>query len=55
MRVGTKQYYMYNTTAIVSVSANYFYYTNIKVSGTEKVCSIGKTHCDASILNIHSL
>lgn len=49
MRMGTKQYYMCITTAIVSVSANYFYYRNINVSGTEKVRSIGKIYCNASI------
>lgn len=49
MRVSTKQYYMYNTTAIVSVSGNYFYYRNTNVSETEKVCRIGKTYCNASM------
>jgi len=48
MTVGTKEYCMYNTISIVSVSANYFYYRYVKVSGTEKVRSIGKTHCRTS-------
>lgn len=42
MTVSTKQYYMYNTTAIVSLSANYFHYRYVNVSQTEKVRSTRK-------------
>lgn len=42
MTVSTKQYYMYNTTAIVSLSATCFYYRYVNVSGTEKLHSTRK-------------
>lgn len=42
MTVSSKQYYMYNTTAVVSLSATYFYYRYVNVSGTEKLRSTTK-------------
>lgn len=35
--------------AAVAVSANYFCYRYVKVSGTQKMGSMGKTYCNATI------